>query len=62
MDKKIKLIIYIIMQTSVLLVLFLMILLSIKFKISIEFSMIVLSITQLFLALFVFNNFFNKKK
>ncbi|GKU26781.1 hypothetical protein CFB3_34820 [Clostridium folliculivorans] len=57
MNKKIKIIIYIIAQISILLALFLITLLTIKYHIQIGFSMMILSITQLFLVVFVASNF-----
>lgn len=62
MNKNIKIVSYVIMQTLILLTSFLIIFLSLKYKFTIKFPMLILLVTQLFLFVFVVNNFLNKHK
>lgn len=62
MDKKIKIVSYIIMQTLILVTSFLIIVLSLKYNFSIQVPMSILIGTEFFLFVFVVKNLFNKKK
>ncbi|MBX4260415.1 hypothetical protein KTC96_22585 (plasmid) [Clostridium estertheticum] len=62
MDKKIKLVGYIIMQTLVVLAAFLFITLALKYDFLIVPPMIILGCTQLVLLVFVVNNILGNRK